>query len=265
VGQAVSPAKWKQPIKSVAVPAPSIAVITPVRNGIAHLHETIQSVVAQKYSSLEMIVIDDGSTDGSGALARSTGSCRVIETPLIGPAGARNAGITASKSDLLFFLDADDLLCPWAFDSPVDALLRAPDAGFAQGCVRNFNVRPDGSIHLFTAPYRFINLGSGLWRRTVFETVGLLDESLQYCEDLDFFMRCWERDIHRVPVDCVMFYYRRHPGNMTRGLKGAGFGTVRAYRKRIERIRAGEYDPHSPRRVTWPEYFGRGPDIMDLE
>ena len=52
---------------------------------------------------------------------------------------------------------------------------------------------------------------------------------------------------------------------MTRGLKGAGFGTVRAYRKRIERIRRGEYDPDSPRLVTWPEYFGSGPDIMDLD
>jgi glycosyltransferase involved in cell wall biosynthesis len=247
------------------MPSPSIAVITPVRDGIAYLRETIQSVMAQQYASLEMIVIDDGSTDGSGALARSTGVCRVIETPRVGPAGARNAGIGASKSDLLFFLDADDLMCPSALDASVAALLRAPEAGFAQGCARNFISKPDGTINLFTPPYRFINLSSGLWRRGVFDTVGLLDESLRYCEDLDFFMRCWERDIQRVTMDCVMFHYRRHPGNMTRGLKGAGFGTVRAYRKRIERIRGGEYDPLVPRRVTWPEYFGRGPDIMDLE
>jgi glycosyltransferase involved in cell wall biosynthesis len=245
--------------------AASIAVITPVRNGVAYLKETIGCVMAQQYAALEMIVVDDGSTDGSGALAQRIGSCRVIRTSGIGPAGARNAGIRASKSDLLFFLDADDLLVPSALHTSAEALRRAPDAGFAQGCVQNFTIRPDGSTNIFTRPYRYINVGSGLWRRSVFETVGLFDESLRYCEDLDFFMRCWERDIPKVLIDCLILLYRRHPGNMTRGLKGVDFGTVRAYRKKVERIRSGEYDPNRPRRVAWPEYFGKGPDIMDLD
>jgi glycosyltransferase involved in cell wall biosynthesis len=230
-----------------------------------YLREAIDCVMAQRYAALEMIVVDDGSTDGSGALARSAACCRVIETPGTGPAGARNAGIRASQSDLLIFLDADDLLGPFALASAVEALLGAPDAGFAQGRIQSFTSGPDGTTKLFTKPYRFINLGSGLWRRSVFEKVGLFDESLRYCEDLDLFMRCWERDIRRVLVDGVVLYYRRHPGNMTRGLKGAENGTVRAYRKRIERIRGGEYDPHIPRHVTWPDYLGRPPDIMDLE
>jgi len=246
------------------MPAPSIAVITPVRNGITHLRETIECVMAQRYRDLEMIVVNDGSTDGSGELAQSTGFCRVLETPAIGPAGARNAGIRVSKSDLLFFLDADDLLGPTALQTSVEALLGTPDAGFAQGYVQNFIIRPDGKMNVFTRPYRYINVGSGVWRRSVFETVGLFDESLRYCEDLDFFMRCWVRDIPKVLLDCLILLYRRHPGNMTRGLRGVDFGTVRAYRKRIERIRRGEYDPGSARRVAWPEYFGRGPDIMDL-
>jgi glycosyltransferase involved in cell wall biosynthesis len=245
------------------MPAPSIAVITPVRNGMPYLRDAIDCVTAQNYAALEMIVVDDGSTDGSGALARSAG-CRVIETPGIGPAGARNAGIRASQSDLLIFLDADDLLGPLALDSRVEALCGAPDAGFAQGYIQNFSSRPDGAIKLFTKPYRFINLGAGLWRRSVFETIGLFDESLRLGEDHDLFMRCWERDIRRVLVDGVMLYYRRHSGNMTRGLEGAGFGTLRVYKKRIERIRRGEYDPNCPRHVTWQEYLGRGPDILDL-
>ncbi|HEY1758092.1 MAG TPA: glycosyltransferase [Bryobacteraceae bacterium] len=252
-------------LKSSAMAAPSIAVITPVRNGMAHLQETIECVMAQQYAPLEMIVVDDGSTDGSGALARSLGSCRVLETPGIGPAGARNLGIRASNSDLLMFLDADDLLGPSVFQSSVEALLGAPEAGFAQGCVQNFKMRPDGRMNIFTRPYRYINVGSGVWRRSVFETIGLFDESLRYCEDLDFFMRCWERDISKVLMDCLVLLYRRHPGNMTRGLQGVDFGTMRAYRKRIERIRRGEYDPASPRRMAWPDYFGRGPDIMDMD
>jgi glycosyltransferase involved in cell wall biosynthesis len=246
------------------MPTPSIAVITPVRNGMPYLRETIACIKSQQYAALETIVVDDGSTDGSGAFARSAG-CRVLNTPGIGPAAARNAGIRASESDLLLFLDADDLLGPFALGFSVDALLGAPDAGFAQGCIRNFTGRPDGSIDLFTKPYRFINLGSGLWRRSVFETVGLFDESLRLGEDQDFFMRCWERDIRRVLVDCVTLYYRRHAGNMTRGLNGTDFGLMRVYHKRIERIRRGEYDPNRPRHVSWPEYLGKSPEVTDLD
>jgi glycosyltransferase involved in cell wall biosynthesis len=244
---------------------PSIAVIIPVRNGATHLRDTIQSVLDQNYPATEIIVIDDDSTDNSGALARNTGACRVLETPGIGPAGARNLAIQSSQSDLLMFLDADDLLGPDAFQSSVDALLRTPEAGFAQGYVQNFLIRPDGSMNIFTRPYRYINVGSGVWRRSVFDQLGLFDESLRYCEDLDFFMRCWEQNILKVLIDRLILLYRRHPGNMTRGLQGVGFGTVRAYRKRIERIALGQYDPNCPHHVSWPEYFGRGPDVMDLD
>jgi glycosyltransferase involved in cell wall biosynthesis len=246
------------------MPGPSIAVITPVRNGLPYLREAIECVRDQHYADLEIVVVDDGSTDGSGALAGSLG-CRVLETPGIGPAAARNVGIQASTSDLLLFLDADDLLGPYAVRSAVEALAVTPEAGFAQGCIQSFTARPDGTMNLFTKPYRFINLGASLWRRSVFETVGMFDDALRLGEDQDFFMRCWERDIRRVSVDCVTLYYRRHAGNMTRGLKGEGFGTLRIYRKRIERIRSGEYDPTVPRHVTWQEYLGRGADIIDPE
>ena len=134
-----------------------------------------------------------------------------------------------------------------------------------RGAFRVSATRPDGidQPEVSWKPYRFINLGSGLWRRSVFETVGLFDQSLRLGEDQDFFMRCWERDIRRVLVDCVTLYYRRHSGNMTRGLEGAGFGTLRIYRNRIERIRRGQYDPNCPRHVSWPEYLGQGPDVFE--
>jgi glycosyltransferase involved in cell wall biosynthesis len=243
---------------------PSIAVVTPVRNGMPYLREAIECLFAQQYSAMEIVVVDDGSTDGSGDFARQTGRCRVLETSAIGPAGARNAGVRVSKSDLLLFLDADDLLAPMAVLRAVEALERAPDAGFAQGCIQNFSVRTGDAIHLSTRPYRFINLGSGLWRRSVFETVGLFDESLRLGEDQDFFMRCWERDVARELLDGVTLYYRRHEGNMTRGLKGAEFGLMGVYKRRIERIRRGEYDPNIARHVSWQEYLGKSPDVDDL-
>ena len=243
---------------------PSIAVITPVRNGISYLREAIDGVLAQQYPQLEIVVVDDGSTDGSGSLARNMG-CRVLESPGSGPAAARNVGIRASKSDMLLFLDADDLQGPYALQTVADALSREPEAGFAQGYIQNFKTEPNGTMHLFTKPYRFINLGSCLWRRNTFETVGLFDESLRLGEDQDLFMRCWEKDISRVLVNCVMLHYRRHPGNITRGLKGAEFGLMRVYKNRIERIGRGEYDPNVPRRISWAEYLGKSPEIGDLD
>jgi glycosyltransferase involved in cell wall biosynthesis len=241
------------------MPWPSIAVVTPVRNGMPYLGEALESLRAQSYAAMEIVVVDDGSTDGSGEFARETGICRVIETGGIGPAGARNAGIRASQSELLLFLDADDLMVPLAMQRAVEALEGAPDAGFAQGCIRNFTRVAEGTPDFSSRPYRFINLGSSLWRRKVFEDVGLFDESLRLGEDHDFFMRCWERDVRRELVDAVQLYYRRHEGNMTRGLKGAEFGLMGVYRKRIERIRRGEYDPKVARHVSWPEYLGKSP------
>jgi glycosyltransferase involved in cell wall biosynthesis len=246
-------------------PTPSLTVIIPVRNGITYLRETIECVHAQQYPAFEIVVVDDGSTDGSGALAASLPACRVLTTEGIGPAGARNLALRHSDSELILFLDADDLLGQDAIAASVAALQSHPEAGFAQGFVQNFLVRADGSMNIFTRPYRYINIGSGVWRRSVFDRIGLFDESLRYCEDLDFLMRCWEHDIPKVLIDRVVLLYRRHPANMTRGLEGVGFGTMRAFRKRIERVERGMYDPHAPHHVSWPEYFGSGPAVMDLE
>jgi glycosyltransferase involved in cell wall biosynthesis len=246
------------------MPQPSIAVITPVKNGRQYLRDAIDGVLGQQYPGLEIIVVDDGSTDGSAAIAKSMG-CRVLESHGIGPAGARNAGIRASNADFLLFLDADDLQGSYSLKAVVDALLSEPAAGFAQGYIQNFRTEPNGSMHVFTKPYRFINLGSCLWRRSVFDTVGLFDESLRFGEDQDLFMRCWERDIQRVLMHSIMLHYRRHPGNMTRGLKGAEFGLVGLFKKRIERIGRGEYNPKVPRHVTWAEYLGESPAVGDLD
>jgi hypothetical protein len=114
-----------------------------------------------------------------------------------------------------------------------------------------------------TPPYRFFNLGASLWRRSIFETVGLLDEDLRLCEDLDITMRCWEQDVRKVEVESVVLHYRRHPGGMTHGLSGAGFGSVKAYKKRIDRIRSGLFKPNSPRHIDLHRYLGATPGHQD--
>ena len=241
---------------------PSIAVIMPVRNGRSFLAGAIKCVESQSYTPLELVIVDDGSTDGSLEAAQNAG-VRILQTAGMGPAGARNAGIQATVSDTLAFLDVDDLWPRGTLHRLAAALSAHPDAGFAQGRIQNFRVREDGSKHFFTVPYRFLNLGASLYRRSLFDRVGLLDETMRLCEDLDFLMRCWEKDIPRALVEEVTLHYRRHPGNMTAGLEGAGFGTVQAVKRRMDRIRRGLYDPTQPRQVPATEYIGVAPESQD--
>ncbi|MFN7924029.1 MAG: glycosyltransferase [Bryobacteraceae bacterium] len=242
-----------------------IAVIMPVRNGMPLLADSIESIRAQAYPSLEIVVVDDGSTDGTLEYLEGLGSLvsKVLRTGGSGPAAARNAGIRASSAPLLAFLDADDLWEPGALRLLEATLRDHPDAGLAQGKIRNFRV-VEGQKEFFTPPYRFLNLGACLWRRRLLESIGMLTETLRLCEDLDLLMRCWERDIPKAEVEAVILHYRRHGGNMTRGLAGADVGTLAAHKMRLDRIRAGQFDPKAPRRFRQAEYLGTGPESQDL-
>jgi glycosyltransferase involved in cell wall biosynthesis len=243
----------------------SIAVVIPVRNGEAFLDETFASIWAQNYTPLEVVVVDDGSTDRTRTKIRSMQGMpvRLLEAGGVGPAAARNQGIRASESELVAFLDCDDLWVNGALHRLAKALAEHPEAGIAQGMIRNFSEPRPGNRMFVTPPYRFFNLGASLWRRSIFETVGLLDEDLRLCEDLDITMRCWEQDVRKVEVESVVLHYRRHPGGMTHGLSGAGFGSVKAYKKRIDRIRSGLFKPNSPRHIDLHRYLGATPGHQD--
>ena len=88
-----------------------IAVVVPVRNGRAYLPEAIESAWEQVPRPAEVIVVDDGSTDESGAVAEALGAMVVVQEPL-GPGAARNLGVASAASELVAFLDADDRMAP---------------------------------------------------------------------------------------------------------------------------------------------------------
>src|SRR5690606_34001769 len=108
----------------------SVAVVIPVHDGEAFLAETLASVAAQTLPAAEVIVVDDGSTDRSAAVARAAGA-RVLQQANAGPGAARNRGAAASTSELIAFLDADDLFEPDKLARQVAALASAPDAAGA--------------------------------------------------------------------------------------------------------------------------------------
>src|ERR1700716_3420210 len=94
--------------------SPAVSVIIPCRNAAAWLADSIESCLGQTWSDLEVIVVDNGSTDGSLALARSyqLQSIKVLECARRGASAARNAGLEQARGAFIQFLDADDVLHP---------------------------------------------------------------------------------------------------------------------------------------------------------
>jgi glycosyltransferase involved in cell wall biosynthesis len=109
-----------------------VSVVIPVRNGAKYLGEAIHSVLVsdlrQGHADLEVIVVDNASTDASRVLAESFGSpVRVIAEPQPGAANARNSGVNLAQGDYLAFLDADDLWAPTKLQRQLDELEASPD------------------------------------------------------------------------------------------------------------------------------------------
>lgn len=113
---------------------PGISVVIPVKDRARLLTQTLRSVTEQSRPPVEIIVVDDGSTDDSAAVARSHGAT-VITTGArsAGPSAARNAGIARVATELVCPLDSDDLLMPHALEKLDDGLAGAPGAPFAFG------------------------------------------------------------------------------------------------------------------------------------
>ena len=115
--QSVLKALFMNDISSVTV-----SVVIPCYNGAAFLRETLESAMAQTHQALEVIVVDDGSTDDSGAIAETFGSpVRVIYQANQGESIARNRAISEAKGDWIAFLDADDLWEPNKLEKQLEA------------------------------------------------------------------------------------------------------------------------------------------------
>src|SRR5687767_7343597 len=157
-----------------------VSVIIPAHNAEAWIAETIASVTAQTYRHVEIVVVDDGSTDDTGSIAADHGAL-VVETPGTGPGGARNAGMATARGEYLQFLDADDLLAPAKIDRQVSLLERTradvawepfhhlvrdpgPNEEFRIGTRVRPEVAEDLAASLLTAR-GFIQIGALLVRR----------------------------------------------------------------------------------------------------
>ena len=187
--------------------SPRVSIIIPCRNGVAWLAEAIESCLGQSWANLQIIVVDNGSTDGSFDLAKRYESrgITMLTCERAGASAARNVGLKHADGDLIQFLDADDILDTDKIRRQVERLTAAPAASVASGAWARFahNTRdamftPEAVWRDF-APKEFLIaswLGGGMmpnfaWLtpRAVIERTGPWNEALSVYDDGEFFCR----------------------------------------------------------------------------
>ena len=200
---------------------PGISVIIPAYNAERYLEETVQSVREQQWEGpLEIIVVNDGSADSTEALAKSLG-CRVVSIPQSGPAAARNEGIKNASNDLIFFLDADDVLAEGSFEVLYAPMAQDPAVSAVFGRAKDFispDVPPDEAkkIRYNVDGYEGRLTGCSFLKIDVLEHVGPSDESLKSCETADCMVRLWASSVRIARIPDIVLLRRIHLSNMGR-------------------------------------------------
>ncbi|MEI8357949.1 MAG: hypothetical protein RL698_547 [Pseudomonadota bacterium] len=222
---------------------PLVSIVIPVRNGAGFLAEGIRSVLAQAHRPIEIVVVDDGSTDDSAAIAESLGApVRVFRQANAGAPAARNRGIGLACGSILGFLDADDLYAPDKLALQLARLESYPDRDVVIGRSRYLSLVDDGlserRFAVIEEDHVALQLGTALFRREVFDRVGWLDESLLHCDDWDWFMRAREAEVALLLHRHVVLEQRLHGGNLTRDRAAGKRYQMMMFKRSLDRRRA---------------------------
>jgi glycosyltransferase involved in cell wall biosynthesis len=195
----------------------SCAVVIPAWNAARYIAEAIESVLAQTVAAATIVVVDDGSTDDTGALVRAYPNVRLVEQTHAGAAAARNRAVAACDEPLLAFLDADDVWERDKLECQLD-LLAAPGVDAVFGVVENF-ISPDRAselahLDLRSGPQRGPGLSALVVRRETFERVGPFAAG-EVADWVDWYLRLIDSGAVIELVDRVVVRRRIHGDNHT--------------------------------------------------
>lgn len=192
---------------------PLVSVIIPAYNAQDFIGEAIRSVLEQNYPHIELIVVDDGSTDQTAQVARAFGEpVRVLEKANGGAAAARNYGISVAQGELIAFLDADDIWLPGKLSTQVSYLMQHSEVGMVTSNFLLWRPEHDGSFGQPPTPTidpaadDIVRQHSGwiygellcdcvvctitvLIRRSIVDSVGFFNEGLRTGEDYEYWLR----------------------------------------------------------------------------
>lgn len=196
---------------------PLVSVIIPTFNRAWCLKKAVDSVLAQDYTHFELIVVDDGSTDGTiDLLSEYGGAITVIKQPNRGVSAARNRGVAASSGVLIAFLDSDDSWYPQKLTAQVDFFLANPDALICQteeiwirdgkrANPKKKHQKLSGMIFTPSLALCLISPSAVMMRKPFFMKMNGFDEALPACEDYDLWLRVTCRyPVHLIPTPLII-------------------------------------------------------------
>ena len=191
-----------------------VTVIVPVYNGERYIREALRSILEQEYSPLEIIVVDDGSTDGVAAiLAREFPGVRCLSQAHAGLSAARNAGLARVESGWIGFLDADDLWAPEKLRMQMKALESQPELEAVFGHIRQF-YSPEDADRL-SRTYRIaqeilpgIHADTMLISAAAIRRIGVFNPAVAMGEFLDWFARAQEAGLAYAVLPDVLAFRR---------------------------------------------------------
>jgi glycosyltransferase involved in cell wall biosynthesis len=198
---------------------PLVSAIVPVHDGARFLAAALESALAQDYEPLEIVVVDDGSTDGSGEIAQRY-PVRLSSQPHLGVAAARNAGLAVARGELIAWLDADDLWTPDKLTVQVGYLREHPETDYviARGVAfLEPGIEQPGWLGDEWLDEGGVGLPTIVARRQVFDLVGPFDEAYSVGEDLDWVQRARQAGVEERILPDVVLRYRVHDGNASHG------------------------------------------------
>ncbi len=203
---------------------PLVSIVIPCYNHGHFLSAAIESCLAQTYPHLEVIVVDDGSTDNTKKVCKDYPSVSYLYQQNQGLPASRNNGVLTAKGDFVVFLDADDWLYPDGVQCNIHYLLRNPELAFVSGGY--VNVYEDNTPDMFVTvtvntdhyrnllAYNYIGMVAAvIFRRSIFNEFRF-DEELKSCEDHDLYLKV-SRKYPVLHHTNIIAAYRRHAGNMS--------------------------------------------------
>jgi glycosyltransferase involved in cell wall biosynthesis len=226
---------------------PLVSVVIPAYNNAQYVTQAVDSALTQTYSPVEIIVVDDGSTDNTAELlAGYRERISFVRQENRGPAGARNAGIRQARGELLAFLDSDDLWFPEKLERQVPVFLKNPRVGVVHSDWLRLDRGADG-YRPSTRPHHECNgncyhrlffdncvhTSTAVLAQACVDKVGLFDEGIRGCEDYDLWIRV-SRYYEFAYVAQPLAVYRKHSTNITLSLLGMEASWLAAVRKMLQ-------------------------------
>jgi glycosyltransferase involved in cell wall biosynthesis len=225
---------------------PLVSIVMPVFNGARYIGAALQSAFAQEYRPIELIVVDDGSTDTTAEIVGSFKEVIYLYQSNQGVSGARNKGISVARGEFIAFLDSDDLWTPNKLTLQIDWLLEHAHVGYVAARFRNFLEkgveRPGWIKEEQLSEEQVGGMPNLVVRRSVFEKIGLFDAGCRSGSDLDWILRAKDAGIKGAVLSHTLLYRRIHDSNVSHQWQGSRTLLMKALRASVNRRRVQNND-----------------------